>query len=160
MGPEVEERETDRQTELTTRGEPAQMRVVALSRLKTCCVRMFGEICSSKVSSVIDSPFLVADSMPGGWSTRAERRGGEQHEPLSGPLPHRRALAVPSGCPLGRGRGRRGAVCCADPTTVLVQVRLLQVQCVLQDSAAWQLSFKSRAPPSSWGARDVLNGLW
>jgi len=42
------------------------MREVALFRLKTCCVRMFGEICSSQVSSVIESPFLVADSMPGG----------------------------------------------------------------------------------------------
>jgi len=30
----------------------------ALSRLKTCCGRMFGEISSSKVSSVIESPFL------------------------------------------------------------------------------------------------------
>jgi hypothetical protein len=44
------------------------MRVVALlvSRLKTRCVRMFGEICLSKVPSVIDSPFVVADLMPGG----------------------------------------------------------------------------------------------
>lgn len=45
---------------------PVRMREVALFRLKTCCVRMFGEICSSQVSSVIESPFLVADSMPGG----------------------------------------------------------------------------------------------
>lgn len=60
---------------------PAQMRAVALlvSRLKTCCVRMFGEIYLSKVSSVIDSPFVVADSMPGGGGARGLRgRRGEQ----------------------------------------------------------------------------------
>jgi hypothetical protein len=54
------------------------MREVALSRLKTCCVRMFGEIYSSKVSSVIDSPFLVADSMPGGGARELRGRGGER----------------------------------------------------------------------------------
>jgi hypothetical protein len=42
------------------------MRVVALSRLKTCCVRMFGEICSSKGFSVIDSPFLGSRLDAGG----------------------------------------------------------------------------------------------
>lgn len=39
--------------ELTTEGASSTK-----LRLKTCCVRMFGEISSSKVSSVIESPFL------------------------------------------------------------------------------------------------------
>lgn len=59
---------------LTTERASSNERSRALSRLKTCCVRMFGEICSSKVSSVIVSPFVVANSTPGGWST-SELRG-------------------------------------------------------------------------------------
>jgi hypothetical protein len=93
---------------------PARMREVALSRLKTCCVRMFGEICSSQVSSVIESPFLVADSMPGFRSTRAERQT-RRRTLVRGPQPHRRALASVAmglGLRMSDYWAVRGAVCC------------------------------------------------
>jgi hypothetical protein len=55
---------------LTTERASSNERSRALSRLKTCCVRMFGEICSSKVSSVIVSPFVVANLTPGWGGAR------------------------------------------------------------------------------------------